>query len=100
MSSQIYAHFFADCSFFVFDLQQLPNKQIQLSATVTATGGANKAVVWSVTSAEGESETNPVSVNASGLVTIPSDYSGDPIVITATSVYDSSVSDTAEITVL
>lgn len=75
-------------------------QQIQLSATVTATGGANKAVVWTVTSAEGQSETNPVSVNASGLVTIPSDYSGDPIVITATSVYDSSVSDTAEITVL
>jgi hypothetical protein len=75
-------------------------QQIQLSAVVTATGGANKAVVWSVTSAEGESETNPVSVNGNGLVTIPSDYSGDPIVITATSVYDSSVSDTAEITVL
>lgn len=75
-------------------------QQIQLSATVTATGGANKAVVWTVTSAGGQSETNPVSVNASGLVTIPSDYSGAPIVITATSVYDSSVSDTAEITVL
>lgn len=75
-------------------------QQIQLSATVTATGGANKAVVWTVTSAAGQSETNPVSVNASGLVTIPSDYSGAPIVITATSVYDSSVSDTAEITVL
>ena len=75
-------------------------QQIQLTATVAATGGANKAVVWTVTSAEGQSETNPVSVNANGLVTIPSDYSGDPIVITATSVYDSSVSDTAEITVL
>ena len=75
-------------------------QQIQLTATVTATGGANKAVVWTVTSAAGQSETNPVSVNANGLVNIPSDYSGDPIVITATSVYDSSVSDTAEITVL
>lgn len=73
---------------------------VQLSASVTATGGANKAVQWSVTSASGQSETNPVSVDANGLVVIPSDYSGDPIVITATSVFDSSVSDTAEITVL
>lgn len=73
---------------------------VQLTATVTATGGANKAVQWSVTSADGQSETNPVSVDANGLVVIPSDYSGDPIVITATSVFDSSVSDTAEITVL
>ena len=81
---------------------------LQLSASVTTTGFANKAVVWSVTSAEGEDE-GKVTVNPlTGLVTIPADYTpeedpDDPqyqIVITATSVFDDTKTDTATITVL
>lgn len=79
---------------------------VQLSASVVTTGFANKAVIWSVDEAPGESEENPVTVDINGKVIIPSDYTPtdvddpNPIVIKATSVYDSTVSDTATITVL
>lgn len=80
---------------------------VQLSATVTTTGFANKAVTYSVEEAPGESETNKVTVNPiTGLVTVPSDYTPtsvedpNPIVIKATSVFDKTVYGTASISVL
>lgn len=79
---------------------------VQLSAVVSTTGFANKAVIWSVESAPGESAENKVTVDLTGKVTIPSDYTPtktdtpNPIVIKATSVFDSNVSQTATITVL
>lgn len=80
-------------------------QDIQLSATVTATGFANKAVVWTVDEAPGET-TGKVTVDLNGRVHIPADYTPtatddpNPIVITATSVYDDEVSGSATITVL
>lgn len=79
---------------------------VQLSAVVETVGMANKSVIWEVEEAPGQSETNPVSVDLTGKVTIPSDYEPtdvddpNPIIIKATSIFDSTVSDTATITVL
>ena len=61
---------------------------LQLSAVVTTKGFANKAVKWTVQSAEGEG-TGKVTVSTSGLVTVPSDYNtSNTITIRATSIYD------------
>ena len=83
---------------------------IQLSATVTAAGFANKAVTWEVTTAAGETAGHKVTVDLNGLVTIPLDYVGsesvsdetvyNDIVITAKSVFKPSVTDTATIRVV
>lgn len=77
---------------------------IQLTAQVETKAFANKAVVWSVTKANGQSATNPVTVNNNGLVKIPSDFDttqeAPQIEITATSVYDDTITGTATITVL
>ena len=81
-------------------------QSLQLRATVNVTGFANKAVQWSIDEAPGESESSKVTINADGLVVIPADYTPtntdkpNPIVIRATSVYDSEKSNTATITVL
>lgn len=82
-------------------------QKIKLTASVETTGFANKAVVYSVQSAPGQSESHPVTVNAiTGEVDIPSDYTPtdieepNPIVIKATSVYDKTKSNTASITVV
>lgn len=72
-------------------------QKVQLSATVVATGFANKAVYWSVDST---SETAGVTVTQEGLVTIPSNMaSSSTITVTATSIYDSTKTGTATITV-
>ena len=70
---------------------------LQLTANVTATGFANKAVTWSVTKGAEQG----VTVNANGLVTIPPDFTpgADAIQITATSIYTTTVTGTASITV-
>lgn len=70
---------------------------LQLTANVTATGFANKAVTWSVTKGADQG----VTVNANGLVTIPADFTPaeDAIQITATSIYTTTVTGTASITV-
>lgn len=70
---------------------------LQLTANVTATGFANKAVTWSVTKGADQG----VTVNSNGLVTIPADFTpaADAIQITATSVYTTTVTGTASITV-
>ena len=79
---------------------------VQLTAKVSTTGFANKAVIWSVQSAPGQKPEHPVTVDLTGKVTIPSDYTPtntgepNPIVIKATSIFDNSVTQTATITVL
>ena len=66
---------------------------LQLSSEVVTVGFANKAVVYSVESGEG------VTVNQEGLVTIPSNFSGETATIRATSIYDSTKYADATITV-
>ena len=69
-------------------------QKVQLSATVATTGFANKAVSWS------SSDTNKkVTVDQNGLVTLASDAAAGDYTITATSIYDTSVTGTATITI-
>lgn len=77
---------------------------VQLSAVVVATGFANKSVVWDVTSVEDSSSQaiadSGVSVDINGKVHIPATLTtGDEITITATSIFDSTKSNTAVITI-
>ena len=66
---------------------------VQLTATVAATLGTPKAVNW-------QSNTEGVTVSATGLVTVGADVSSKTsVTITATSVADGSKKDTATITV-
>ena len=68
-------------------------QSVQLSATVVTANFAPQTVVWSC-------ETEGVTVSASGNVTVGSDVaSATEITVTATSVYDSTVSGSATITV-
>ena len=74
--------------------------QVQLSATVTTTGFANKAVTWDITKEPDKAE-HPVTVDLNGLVNIPA---GTPtgeanIEVTATSIYDKNQTGKATITV-
>lgn len=68
-------------------------QRVQLSAVVQTTDFAPQSVVWSVTSGEN------VKVNQSGVVDIGTNAVGE-IVVTATSVYDNTKSDSATITVV
>lgn len=68
-------------------------QRVQLSAVVKTTDFAPQSVVWSVTSGKN------VKVNQSGVVEIGTNAVGE-IVITATSVYDSTQSGSATITVV
>lgn len=66
---------------------------IALTATVVTTNFAPQTVVWKV-------DTDDVTVNANGVVTVGADVeAATEITVTATSVYDSTVSGTATITV-
>lgn len=68
-------------------------QSVQLSATVVTANFAPQTVVWSC-------ETEGVTVSASGNVTVGADVtSATEITVTATSVYDSTVSGSATITV-
>lgn len=69
---------------------------LQLSASVSTTGITNKAVVWSVDS---DAKADGVTINESGLLKVPADVSVESITVTATSVYKSTVSGTATVTV-
>lgn len=75
---------------------------IQLQAVVDTDGFANKAVQWSVEKADGE--VTKVSVDANGLVMIPSDFVktgvAPQITIRATSIFKPEVYGEATITVL
>lgn len=76
---------------------------LQLTATVTTTGFANKAVTWSITKG---AEDGKAKINESGILTISNDYpvskapSTQQIEVTATSIYDNTLSGKATITVL
>lgn len=76
---------------------------LQLTATVTTTGFANKAVTWSITKG---AEDGKAKINESGLLTISKDYpvsnpsSTPQIEVTATSIYNNKVTGKATITVL
>ena len=77
-------------------------QDLQMSATVATTGFANKAVVWSVDST---SKGLGVTITQNGLLKVPADVkstigSETEITVTATSVYDSTKTNTATITVL
>lgn len=65
---------------------------VQLNAAVVTTNFAPQTVVWS-------SNSDTVTVNASGLVTVPAGTGATSVTITATSTYDSGKKDTATITV-
>lgn len=69
---------------------------LQLSATVETTGFANKAVLWSV---DNSSKADGVTINDTGLLTVPSTATVESITVTAQSIYDSTVTGTATITV-
>jgi len=74
-----------------------------LSATVVTTGFANKAVIWSITTDPTAGDAKATINPTTGVLTIPADYEpdeSDPIVVTATSIYDKTKSDTADITVV
>lgn len=72
------------------------SQKLQFSATVVTTGFANKAVVWSVSS----SDTDDATIDQNGVLTVGSTVTAsDSITVTATSVYDSTVSGTATVTV-
>lgn len=74
---------------------------LQLTATVTTTGFANKAVTWAITKG---AEDGKAKINESGLLTIAKDYpvsgSAPQIEVTATSIYNTTVTGKATITVL
>ena len=72
-----------------------PGIPVQLKATVVTTGFANKAVTWSVDS---DSEADGISVDLNGLVTIPTTATVEDVTVTATSVFDTTKTDTATIT--
>ena len=71
-------------------------EEIQMKATVTTTGFANKAVVWSV---DETSAAAGITINQYGKLSIPADASTGNITVTAKSVYDQSVYNTATITI-
>ena len=77
-------------------------QDLQMSAAVVTTGFANKAVIWSV---DDTSAGLGISITQNGLLKVPADVKSTigaetEITVTATSVYDSTVSDDATITVL
>ena len=71
-------------------------QELKLKATVSTTGFANKSVIWSVDST---AKADGVTISQAGVLKVPSDASVDSVTVTATSVYKSSVSNTASITV-
>lgn len=73
-------------------------QELKLSANVETTGFANKAVVWSISSSV-EGMNNVVTISADGTLKVPSTAPSGELTVTATSVYDNSVTGTATITV-
>ena len=71
-------------------------QNLQLEATVTATGFANKAVTWSV---DDTSAADHVSIDANGVLKVGSGTSVESITVTAKSVFNTNVTGTASITV-
>lgn len=73
-----------------------PGQSLKLTATTTATGFANKSVTWSVDST---SAGKGVSIDQTGLLKVASDSEADSVTVTATSVFNNSVTGTASVTV-
>ena len=71
-------------------------QSLQMSATVATAGFANKAVTWSVDS---DSASDGVTIDVKGLLRIPADATVDEITVTAKSVYNTTKTGTATITV-
>lgn len=72
-------------------------QELKLSANVETTGFANKAVVYSISSnVEGM---DVVTITADGTLKVPATAPSGELTVTATSVYDNSVTGTATITV-
>ena len=70
---------------------------LQLSATVVTAGFANKAVYWSV---DDTSKGAGVTISDSGELSVPTGMTtSSTITVTATSIYDKTVTGTATITV-
>lgn len=77
----------------------MPGQSILLSATVVASNFASQAVKWSAT-ISGVAAPDKVTVSPLGVVTVAPDITGGTeIVVTATSAFDSTKTDTATITV-
>lgn len=71
-------------------------QSLQLTADVEVTGITNKAVLWSV---DETSTGQGVTINANGLLQVPSTTEATSITVTATSVFDNTKTGTATITV-
>lgn len=71
-------------------------QSLELSATVVTTGFANKAVAWSVDS---DAKADGITINESGKLVIPSTATVETVTVTATSIYDTSKTGTATITI-
>lgn len=69
---------------------------LQFKAIVATDGITNKSVQWTVDS---DSVADGVTINASGLLTVPADVSVEEITVTATSIYDDTKTGTATVTV-
>lgn len=69
---------------------------LQLSATVVTTGFANKAVGWAVDS---DAEADGITISSNGTLNIPSNATVTSVTVTAQSIYDSTKTGTAEITI-
>ena len=76
----------------------LQGQSLQLSASVVTVGFANKAVTWSVVDSTTSEAVDGVTIDESGLLKVASTVANDlTFTVTATSVYDSTVSGTATI---
>lgn len=76
----------------------IQGQSLQMSATVVTSYFANKAVTWSVVDSTTELPVEGVTIDANGLLKVASDVANDlEFTVTATSIYDSSVSGTATI---
>lgn len=68
-------------------------QQVQLSAAVVTSNFASQAVTWSISPATG------ASIDANGLLTVDSGFTGTSITVTATSQFDSTKAGTSTVTV-
>lgn len=74
-------------------------QKVQLTANVTTTGFANKAVIWEIASTP-EGNTAEITVNQNGVVNIPKSAKSGTLTVKATSIYDNTKTATATITIL
>lgn len=73
----------------------LAGQSLQFTANVSATGGADKSVDWSVAGAQ----SSDTAIDSNGLLKLGVNETGPTLTVTATSVYTTGVSDTATVSV-